>query len=80
MKFCDLRPGDHVVWKEASGRKRLELFVLAVDAANYCWTHVCLIDEHRPDNVGTVYTTPGTEASKGLWDCEGDGEIVSRLT
>lgn len=81
MRFCDLRPGDHVVWKSEFGRKcRLEILVLNVDHENYKWTHFCLVDEHRPQNVGTVYTTPGTEASRGLWDCEGDGEIVSRMT
>lgn len=79
MKFSDLRPGDRVVWSTRSGDPRHEVFIVSVDQVRRTWTHITLVDDHRPDNIGQLFTSPTSEAMWNLWECEGDGEIVSRL-
>jgi hypothetical protein len=80
VKFSDFRPGDHVVWSVSNGKPRHEVFIVSVDHERRTWTHITLVDEHRPDNVGQLFNSPISDAMNNLWDCEGDGEIVSRLT
>jgi hypothetical protein len=80
VKFSDFRPGDHVVWSVSNGKPRHEVFIVSVDHERRTWTHITLVDEPRPDTVGQLFNSPISDAMNNLWDCEGDGEIVSRLT
>lgn len=79
MKFAcsDLIPGDHVVWPGGDNSCRLEVIIMHVDHVNYTMTHLCILNEHRPEQVGEFYTTP--KSSKTSWECEWENaEIVSR--
>lgn len=81
MRFAlsDLKPGDHVVWKKTMTMSRLELIVLSVDRVNRTWTHLCVVNDNRPNQVGDIYTTPQI-SSKESWEClHDDAEIVSRF-
>lgn len=76
MKFAcsDLKPGDHV---QFYGSSLLELVVLSVDHKARTWTHLCITDDHRPDNIGTIYTTP--PSSRESWTCQwADAKITLR--
>lgn len=76
MKFAcsDLKPGDLVRFY---GGKTLEVVVLNVDHKKRTWTHLCITDDHRSDNIGTIYTPPA--CSVDSWGCLwADAEIVSR--
>ncbi len=50
---------------------------MSVDHVNFTMTHLCIVNDHRPDLVGTFYTTPNSTLSS--WECPwANAEIVSR--
>lgn len=80
VKFSasDLRPDDHLIWHETTKTSRIELIVLNVDHVNRTWTNLCLTNDHRPDQIGTIYTTP-PDPSVDSWTCVfANAEILSR--
>lgn len=72
FRFCDLRSGDHIVMVY---EPRLELVILKIDHDLRFMTHLCVVDEHRPKHVGTVYTTPNMAVN--TWSAYGEGEILT---
>lgn len=79
MKFscADLRPGDHIVWRDDDNSSELEVVVVNVDHVARRWTHLTVLSNSRPGQVGEFYTTAGSslESWKSEWLY---AEIVSR--
>jgi hypothetical protein len=78
MKFrsCDLKPGDRVAWSH-QGEVTLEVVIVNVDDAGRRWTHMCVHNPRRPEQIGEFYTTPGADVES--WELYwNDAAIVSR--
>lgn len=69
MRFSDIKVGDVIKFERSC------LLVLFVDHNECFFTHLSLYDNHRPENTGTIYTTP---SMKNIWGLKGDGEIIQR--